>query len=78
MNTLKSIVGLGKKEQEGQEPVSGVQGEGNAVEPYDAGNSEEPELGGKAPQHTDPDQVSGLAPSADTKAADTTASGNQQ
>ena len=39
METLKSVGGLGKKEQEGQEPVSGVQGEGSGVEPYDAGNS---------------------------------------
>ncbi|KAK3680218.1 hypothetical protein LTR78_000596 [Recurvomyces mirabilis] len=53
METLKAVVGFGKKEQEGQEPVSGVQGEGSGVEPYDAGNSAESELGGKAPQHTD-------------------------
>jgi len=38
MEALKSVVGLGKKEQEGQEPVSGVKGEGTAVEPYDSGN----------------------------------------
>jgi hypothetical protein len=40
METLKSVVGLSKKTQEGQEPVSGVKGDGNAVEPYDAGNQE--------------------------------------
>ncbi|KAK4553917.1 hypothetical protein LTR86_009092 [Recurvomyces mirabilis] len=57
METLKAVVGLGKKEQEGQEPVSGVQGEGSGVEPYDAGNSAESDLGGKAPQHTDATQA---------------------
>lgn len=40
METIKSAVGLGKKEQEGQEPVSGEKGAGTAVEPYDAGNKE--------------------------------------
>lgn len=41
METLKSVIGLGSKSstQEGQEPVSGVQGQGTAGEPYDAGNT---------------------------------------
>ncbi|KAK5681911.1 hypothetical protein LTS10_006445 [Elasticomyces elasticus] len=40
MDAIKSVVGLGKKEQEGQEPVSGVKGEGSAAQPYDAGNED--------------------------------------
>ncbi|KAK3653860.1 hypothetical protein LTR56_004270 [Elasticomyces elasticus] len=40
MEAIKSVVGLGKKEQEGQEPVSGVKGEGSAAQPYDAGNED--------------------------------------
>lgn len=40
MEAIKSAVGLGKKDQEGQEPVSGVKGEGTAAEPFDAGNQE--------------------------------------
>ncbi|KAK5122045.1 hypothetical protein LTR85_004291 [Meristemomyces frigidus] len=60
MDTIKNAVGLGKESQEGQEPVSGQQGEGTAVEPFDAGNQEDnSELGGKAPQQTDPAKVSG-------------------
>jgi hypothetical protein len=40
MDTIKSAVGMAKKEQEGQEPVSGKQGEGNPAEPFDQGNKE--------------------------------------
>ena len=40
MDAIKSAVGLGKKDQEGQEPVSGLKGEGTAVEPFDQGNQE--------------------------------------
>ena len=38
MNTIKSAVGMGKKDEEGQEPVSGEKGEGTTAEPFDAGN----------------------------------------
>lgn len=39
MNTLKKVVGGGsKKEEAGQEPVSGAQGQGTVGQPYDAGN----------------------------------------
>jgi len=31
---------MGKLEQSGQEPVSGQEGAGNGVEPYDQGNNE--------------------------------------
>lgn len=43
MESLKAVVGLGQKEQQGQEPVSGVKGSGSAAElaPYDAGNDGE-------------------------------------
>ena len=40
MDKLKGAVGMGGKDQEGQEPVSGAKGEGNAVEPFDAGNKQ--------------------------------------
>jgi len=38
MDAIKSAVGLGKTTQEGQEPVSGQQGEGTAAQPFDQGN----------------------------------------
>lgn len=38
MDKLKSAVGIDKKDQEGQEPVSGATGEGTTAEPFDAGN----------------------------------------
>ena len=40
MDTLKGAVGLGKKDQEGSEPVSGEKGEGTTAEPFDAGNKQ--------------------------------------
>lgn len=40
MDKLKGAVGLGGKDQEGQEPVSGAKGEGTAPEPFDAGNKQ--------------------------------------
>jgi len=40
MEALEAAVGLGKKEQSGQEPVSGMKGTGTAAEPYDSGNQE--------------------------------------
>lgn len=40
METVKNAVGLGKESQQGEEPVSGQQGEGTAVKPFDAGNQE--------------------------------------
>ena len=43
METLKSVIGLGKTEpaaDESSEPVSGQQGEGTAAQPFDAGNNE--------------------------------------
>ncbi|KAM3423371.1 hypothetical protein BST61_g805 [Cercospora zeina] len=61
LSTLASAVGLQSSntshdaavaEQQGQEPVSGMTGEGTADRPFDAGNSEDPTLGGKAAQHT--------------------------
>ncbi|CAK1361236.1 hypothetical protein CB0940_03371 [Cercospora beticola] len=61
LSTLASAVGLQSSttsnnatvtEQQGQEPVSGMTGEGTADQPYDAGNSEDSTLGGKAAQHT--------------------------
>lgn len=42
METIKKVVpftGL-KKDESGQEPVSGVEGQGTSTEPYDAGNQE--------------------------------------
>ncbi|RMY46809.1 hypothetical protein D0865_09057 [Hortaea werneckii] len=60
MDAVKNVIGLGQKTQEGQEPVSGQQGSGTAGEPFDAGNKEDnPELGGKVPQTTDSNQVTG-------------------
>ncbi|KAK1035887.1 hypothetical protein LTS16_014153 [Friedmanniomyces endolithicus] len=59
MDALKAAVGLGKKEQSGQEPVSGVKGSGTAAEPYDSGNQEDPDLGGKAEQETDTSRIPG-------------------
>ncbi|KAK0863978.1 hypothetical protein LTS02_006220 [Friedmanniomyces endolithicus] len=59
MEALKAAVGLGKKEQSGQEPVSGMKGTGTAAEPYDSGNQEDPELGGKAAQETDSSGIPG-------------------
>jgi hypothetical protein len=41
MDTVKSAVGLGKKEEAGEEPVSGEKGEGTTAQPFDAGNSAE-------------------------------------
>ena len=38
METVKSVLGFGKTEQQGQEPISGQQGSGTVAEPYDAGN----------------------------------------
>jgi hypothetical protein len=65
METIKSVLGYGTtKADEGQEPVNGEQGAGNAVDPYDHGNSEEPSLGGEAAQDTSlasSDGQSGLA-----------------
>ncbi|TKA80089.1 hypothetical protein B0A55_02465 [Friedmanniomyces simplex] len=82
MEAIKSAVGFGKKEQEGQEPVSGVKGEGTAGEPYDSGNQQgDSELGGKAPQETDPSKVTGQAPVDDKAAAavdSTTTSGKSE
>lgn len=61
LSTLASAVGLQSSttsnnatvtEQQGQEPVSGMTGEGTADQPYDAGNSEDSTLGGQAAQHT--------------------------
>ncbi|PPJ57122.1 hypothetical protein CBER1_00566 [Cercospora berteroae] len=61
LSTLASAVGLQSStasnsttvaEQQGQEPVSGMTGEGTADQPFDAGNSEDSTLGGKAAQHT--------------------------
>lgn len=40
METIKSVIGLGKGTQEGQEPISGETGAGTAEEPYDQGNQE--------------------------------------
>ncbi|KAK5698643.1 hypothetical protein LTR97_006290 [Elasticomyces elasticus] len=81
MDAIKSVVGLGKKEQEGQEPVSGVKGEGSAAQPYDAGNEGSSELGGKAAQHTDATSTT-AQPAVDDKAAaavdSTTTSGKSE
>ncbi|KAK0284440.1 hypothetical protein LTR35_000950 [Friedmanniomyces endolithicus] len=41
MEALKAAVGLGKKEQSGQEPISGMKVTGTAAEPYDSGNQED-------------------------------------
>jgi hypothetical protein len=41
METVKSAVGLGKKEHADEEPVSGETGEGTTAEPFDAGNNAE-------------------------------------
>ncbi|KAK1061914.1 hypothetical protein LTR74_010706 [Friedmanniomyces endolithicus] len=68
MEALKAAVGLGKKEQSGQEPVSGVKGTGTAAEPYDSGNQEDPEMGGKAAQDMDTSKVPGQS-SVDDKIA---------
>ena len=38
MDKIKSAVGVGNKDQEGQEPVSGESGEGTTAKPFDAGN----------------------------------------
>lgn len=41
METVKHAVGLDTPEQQqGQEPVSGEQGQGTATDPFDAGNKE--------------------------------------
>lgn len=42
-----------EESQSGLEPISGETGSGTAEEPYDAGNKEDPEVGGAAAQHTD-------------------------
>ncbi|KAK3069968.1 hypothetical protein LTR53_011277 [Teratosphaeriaceae sp. CCFEE 6253] len=77
MDALKAVVGSGKKEQEGQEPISGVQGEGTAVEPFDSGNQQgDSDLGGKAPQDTDTTQVPSQA--YDKIADSTTPSGKSE
>ncbi|KAF2213141.1 hypothetical protein CERZMDRAFT_96811 [Cercospora zeae-maydis SCOH1-5] len=61
LSSLASTVGLQSSntsedaavaEKQGQEPVSGMTGEGTADQPFDAGNSEDLTLGGKAAQHT--------------------------
>lgn len=39
MDKVKEVIGLEKKDQEGQEPVSGKQGDTAAGQPFDAGNS---------------------------------------
>lgn len=39
MEKVKETLGLDKKDQEGQEPVSGQQGDSAAGQPFDAGNS---------------------------------------
>lgn len=36
--------------QSGTEPISGVRGHGSALSPYDAGNSDDKQLGGQPPQ----------------------------
>ncbi|KAK5136918.1 hypothetical protein LTR08_001425 [Meristemomyces frigidus] len=59
MDTVKDALGLGAKTHSGQEPVSGQQGQGTADAPYDAGNDANPDLGGKAPQHTDASKTTG-------------------
>ncbi|KAF2767706.1 hypothetical protein EJ03DRAFT_352766 [Teratosphaeria nubilosa] len=73
--TIKSALGLDSKTQEGQEPVAGQQGAGDAFEPYDQGNREgDGNLGGNAPQLTDPEKVTGEAEAADS----TTPSGKSE
>ncbi|TKA44830.1 hypothetical protein B0A54_03120 [Friedmanniomyces endolithicus] len=71
MEALKAAVGLGKKEQSGQEPISAMKGTGTAAEPYDSGNQEDPELGGKAAQETDSSGIPGQ-PSVEDKVAGAT------
>ncbi|KAK5119028.1 hypothetical protein LTR62_000239 [Meristemomyces frigidus] len=81
METIKAAMGFGQKDQQGQEPVSGAKGAGDAMEPYDLGNEENPELGGEAPQHTsDPAQTTSEAATADLQPADeaTTTSGKSE
>ncbi|KAK3703913.1 hypothetical protein LTR37_014131 [Vermiconidia calcicola] len=46
MNALKNAVGVGKKDKEGDEPVSGEQGEGTTAAPFDGGNREAQENAG--------------------------------
>lgn len=41
MEAVKSAVGLGKKDEAGEEPVSGETGEGTTAAPFDAGNNTE-------------------------------------
>ncbi|OQN97410.1 hypothetical protein B0A48_16569 [Cryoendolithus antarcticus] len=51
METIKNVVGYvygGAKPAEGHEPVNAQQGTGKAGEPFDKGNVEDDELGGKA------------------------------
>lgn len=42
METLKKVIPFvgSKQDESGQEPVSGVVGQGTSTEPYDAGNKE--------------------------------------
>lgn len=42
METLKKIVPFvgSRQDESGQEPLSGVEGQGTSIEPYDAGNKE--------------------------------------
>lgn len=42
METIKKVIPFtgSKKDESGQEPVSGLEGQGTTTEPYDAGNQE--------------------------------------
>ncbi|KAF2863204.1 hypothetical protein K470DRAFT_141889 [Piedraia hortae CBS 480.64] len=79
METIKQAIGLTPSDQEGREPVSGLQGLGTATQPYDAGNqrgylyvmtsantelnSEDPSLAAKSAQQVHHSGDANAAPS---------------